>query len=110
MMEQPTNREILDALTASEHRTAVRFDAVERATRDILDALLDFKTATENEFVRVDARFTEVDERFTSLTDHMNRRFDKHDIRFGDVDRQLTDVKADIGELRREVRGKRKRD
>src|SRR5476651_260128 len=122
VMEQPTNRELLDSLNESAARdkreildTVVAFkESAARDTRDVLDALLDFKTAAENEFIRIDKRFTEVDRRFDGLVAQMNRRFDAHDDRFDKRfdahDKRFEEVNLEISELRREVRGKRKRD
>lgn len=134
-MSEPTTTEIMAAL---HERTSVILDAgfefkseSEQRDADILHALLDFKDATEHRFNHVDARLTVHDRRFDSMQSDMDRRFDRVDQRFDAVDRRFdavdarfdvveADVKeikaqlaltdACVSELRREVRGKRKRD
>jgi hypothetical protein len=79
-------------------------------TREILDVLLQFKSATENAFIRIDGRFAANDQRFAAI----DQRFTAIDRRFevmqADMTRRFDSVDLRLDELRREVRGKRKRD
>jgi|SRR5471030_1266906 len=102
MMEQPTNRDILDAITGYKTSTDTKLGdlrdtitgyqtstetqlgdlrdtitgyqtSTETQLGDLRDALLDFKSAAENGFIRIDKHFTEVDRRFDGLVAQMNR-------------------------------------
>ncbi|MFN2459072.1 MAG: hypothetical protein ABR591_00055 [Candidatus Velthaea sp.] len=77
----------------------------EPTMKDVFDALLELKAATEGDSVRHDGRIAG----FDTLRSDMNRRFDRYDERFDRMDERFDRMDKSCEDLRREVRGQRRR-
>ena len=73
--------------------------------KELLEAILDLRNATELGFNRVDARFGEMDRRFDVMEERWDRRFDalesRVEVGFTAVDQRLRALSAELAHLSR---------
>lgn len=76
----------------------------EPSNREILEVLVEFKQNTEQKFIGIDKRFDHLEEFVGEMKTEMEERFIKVEERFTKVDEHFTDVYHKLDDMRNDTR------